>query len=314
MAWKGPKEFRSTKEYKSVTLFNQALKIRVQNDPEEALRMREPVLGEGPIEVLERELDSKQEPANGKGTAEKRVQSFPRPAWNPDIGENLFLNDSPESIASERFRSLRTRLLRMRESRPLQTILIVSANAGEGKSVIAANLSQVMAAHASERVLLIDGDLRLPRLHDLLGAPASPGLHECLSGEAKYATSIQQSPMDGFYFLPAGDCENRSAGLLGGSAFGELLIQLRREFGWIVIDSPAALRVSDAAVLAEYCDGIVVVARSGVAKQQDLKLVCEQFEESKILGVVLNGKPLEKKDTYAYGESSKGRRTRDYAR
>lgn len=297
--------------YKSVTVLNQVLNTAVENEPEEMPTMRARMGAERPIEHLETVVEPKEEAplASVKSTDEKQLALFNRPAWKPQSGENLFLAGSPESIASERFRSLRIRLLRMREHRPLQIILIVSAGAGEGKSLVSANLAQVLAAHGSDRVLLIDGDLRRPRLHEILGAPASPGLYQCLSGDAKYATSIQQSPMENFlFFLPAGECEDRAAGQLGGSAFEDLLGQLRRGFDWVVIDSPAALPVSDAAVLAEYCDGVVVVVRSGVAHQKDLKQVCDQFESSKLLGVVLNGKPLDKQDTYAYSESGKGKR------
>jgi capsular exopolysaccharide synthesis family protein len=227
---------------------------------------------------------------------------FPRPSWTPDHAENLFFNSSPDRLGLEQFRASRTRLLRVRENLSLQTVLVASARPSDGKTFIAANLAQVLAAHTEDRVLLIDGDVRRPRLHVTFGAPCSPGLQECLSGEVDFLECIQQSPMEGLFFLPAGNCSRRSAELLAGSAFPDLLARLRRGFEWIVIDSPAALWMSDAAVLSEHCHGVLLVVRSGCTESGDLKQLCEQFDQRKILGVMLTGKPIEKRQAYVYDD------------
>lgn len=286
---------------------NQALQKAAESHTQEGHPMRERMLGERRIEVLETALEPNETRyvTRAIGIGEEAFPAFPSPRWHPTGPDNLFLTHSPDTIALERFRSLRTRMLRMRENRPLKTVLVVSAQPGEGKTLIAANLAQVMAAHTSERVLLIDGDLRCPRLHELLGAPARPGLQDCLRSDAGFIECIQQSPMSGLFFMPAGDCANRSAALLGGSTFAEMIVHLRRGFEWIVIDSPAALAVSDAAVMAEHCDGVLMVVRAGSAEPEDLKQVSDQFEPSKLLGVVLNGKTLDKQESRAYGKAGK---------
>src|SRR5271169_1779016 len=107
-----------------------------------------------------------------------------RTVWNPDPNAVVFENADPFFPGAEQFRTLRSRLYRIRESQPLQTILISSAIPAEGKTLVATNLAHAMVRQRGCRVLLIDADLRSPRIHTLLGAPATPGLADYLQGTA----------------------------------------------------------------------------------------------------------------------------------
>ncbi|HEV2716720.1 MAG TPA: hypothetical protein VGU64_15770, partial [Terriglobales bacterium] len=114
--------------------------------------------------------------------------------WSPDSKTMLFFNSDEQGYGMEEFRTLRSRLYQMREKQSLKKILVTSSLPKEGKSFVAANLAQVMVRQQGRRALLIDGDLRGPRLHQVLGTASSPGLSEYLLGEADEFGAIQRGP------------------------------------------------------------------------------------------------------------------------
>jgi capsular exopolysaccharide synthesis family protein len=214
-----------------------------------------------------------------------------RPAWKPNRERMLFLDHGEHSgPVAEEFRTLRARLYRMREKRPLRSILVTSPLPGDGKSFLAGNLSQILARQHGRPTLLIDGDLRWSRLHQYLGAPWAPGLTELLQGAADEYSTIQHSPMENLFFLPGGKPPHDPAELIGdGSKMKALLERLAQVFEWIIVDSPPVVPVSDAAVLAQACDGILLVVRSAQTPYEAAQRAREEMKERPLLGVVLNG-------------------------
>jgi capsular exopolysaccharide synthesis family protein len=193
----------------------------------------------------------------------------------------------------EEFRTLRSRLYQLREKQPLRKLLITSSVHKEGRSFIAANLAQVMTRQPGCRALLIDADLRNPYLHSALGTFQSPGLAEYLLGEAEESGIIQRGQMENLFFIPSGRPVSGQTEMLSNGRIKVLLDRLEPLFDWIVIDSPAAMPVSDSGVIAGFCDGVLMVVRSNATPFDLVRKTLQKFQVERLAGVVLNGIPVE---------------------
>jgi protein-tyrosine kinase len=208
--------------------------------------------------------------------------------WSPDKKAMLFFN--PETVAgTEQFRTLRSKLQQMREKQPLKKVLVTSALPKEGKSFVAANLAQVMVQQHGRRALLIDADLRGARLHLALGTSATPGLSEYLQGEAEELAIVQRGPMENLFFIPSGRISPNPAELIANHRLKFLLSRMEPIFDWIIIDSPPVAPVSDASLMANCCDGVLMVVRSNSTPSDVARKARAEFENRNLLGVVLNG-------------------------
>jgi len=176
----------------------------------------------------------------------------------------------------------------MRKRQPLQKLLITSAVPQEGKTFVSANLAQTFAKQHDSRVLLIDGDLRVSALHKALGVPLAPGLSEYLSGAAELDSVLRRGSPDNFFFITGGERPANPTELLGNGRFELLMNRLAPAFDWIVLDSPPAVPVSDARLLAQFCDGVLMLVRAGVTPFDLAQKACQEFPKGQILGVVLN--------------------------
>src|SRR5207249_12189855 len=209
--------------------------------------------------------------------------------WSPDSKTMLFFNSEDEQgYGMEEFRTLRSRLYQMREKQSLKKVLVTSSLPKEGKSFVAANLAQVMVRQQGRRALLIDGDLRGPRLHQVLGTASSPGLSEYLLGEVDEFGAIQRGPMDNLFFIPSGRTVSSPAELVANGRLKFLLTRVEPLFDWIIIDSPPAVPVSDASLLANFCDGVLIVVRSNTTPSDIARKARQEFEDKHLVGVVLN--------------------------
>jgi protein-tyrosine kinase len=213
----------------------------------------------------------------------------PQMAWKPDMETMLFMNGDDSVRGTEEFRTLRSRLYQLREKMTLKTLLVTSALPKEGKSFTAANLAQVIVRQHGRRVLLIDADLRGPRLHQVLGTPRGPGLSEYLQGKTDEFSIMQQGPMENFFFIPSGDGIEDPAELVGNGRLKMLVQRVGSLFDWIIIDSPPAIPVSDASLLAGACDGVLMVVRSNATPADAARKARMEFPEQALVGVVLNG-------------------------
>ncbi len=213
----------------------------------------------------------------------------PQLEWKPDLSTMLFMNGNDTAKGTEEYRTLRSRLYHLRERAPLKTLLVTSALPKEGKSFTASNLAQVLARQHGRRVLLIDADLRGPRLHLMLGTFASPGLSNYLQGENDEFSIIQRGSLENLFFIPSGTGIEQPAELVGNGRMKALVQRLEPLFDWIIIDSPPAIPVSDASVLANACDGVILVVRSNATPSDVARRARQEFPEQALVGVVLNG-------------------------
>jgi protein-tyrosine kinase len=209
--------------------------------------------------------------------------------WTPDSKAMLFFNQDDHAAGMEEFRTLRSRLYQIREKQSLSKMLVTSALPKEGKSFISANLAQVIVRQQGRRALLIDADIRNPQLHNLLGAEPGPGLTDYLQSETDEFSIIQRGPMENLFYIPAGAARGDSAELIANGRLKVLLSRLEVMFDWIILDSPPAALVSDASLLANYCDGILLVVRSNNTPADAARRARREFSDRPLVGVVLNG-------------------------
>jgi capsular exopolysaccharide synthesis family protein len=213
----------------------------------------------------------------------------PQLEWKPDATTMLFLNGDDGARGTEEFRTLRSRLYHLREKMPLKKLLVTSALPKEGKSFTSSNLAQVMVRQHGRRALLIDADLRAPRLHTMLGTTSDPGLSDYLLGKNDEFSIMQRGPLENLFFIPSGTGAADPAELVGNGRLKLLLQRVEPLFDWIIIDSPPAIPVSDASVLAKVCDGVLMVVRSNSTPSDLARKACQEFPDQALVGVVLNG-------------------------
>ncbi len=227
-----------------------------------------------------------------------------RSSWKPDACSIVLEEALDSTISHEEFRRLRSYLYDVRRKQPLRRLLISSALSGEGKTFVSANLAQTMARRPNESVLVVDGDLRLSRLHRPLGAAAGPGLSEYLEGDADIFSVIQRGPMDNLFFVAGGTPKTNPADLISNGRLEVFLQRLAPAFDWIVLDSPPALLVTDASLLAALCDGILLVIRAGMTSVDMARKALLMFRNKPLLGTVLNGSQPRTPYKDYYGRSS----------
>jgi len=238
-------------------------------------------------------------------TYESVLAGCPVANWNPDFRTMLFFQNDENRVGAEEFRTLRSRLYQIREKLPLTKIMVTSALPKEGKSFVAANLAQVMVRQHGRRALIIDADLRNPGMHRHLGAKPSPGISDYLMGQADELAILQRGPMDGLFFIPAGQTTTEAPELLANGRLKLLLQRLEPLFDWVVIDTPPVVPVADSTLVANFCDGVLMVVRSNVTRSDLARRAREEFQDKLLLGVILNGAAAEHSRSayYYYGEA-----------
>jgi polysaccharide biosynthesis transport protein len=209
---------------------------------------------------------------------------------------------SPQSMGAEAFRALRTSILLSSADIPPQVLLVTSPGKGEGKSLTAANLATVLA-QAGNRVLLMDCDLRRPKVHQMFGFAREPGLSGMLVGKKleplEYVHKIPDTNLD---IICCGSIPPNPSELLGSKRMHTLLETLRQEYDRIIIDSPPLLVATDAAVLTPIVDGTVLVLKAGDTTRQAARRAVRLMADlnAKVTGAVLNKIMIGKNGYYYY--------------
>ena len=202
---------------------------------------------------------------------------------------------------AEAYRILRTNIEFNRKSADANSITIVSGGAGEGKSTTLVNLAYI-CAQGGYNTLMIDGDLRRPKLHTFFDINNSVGLTNYLTTELMLEDVILQTPVDNLYFMPSGILPADAAGILNSRRMSELIADVKNRFDLVLIDSPPILGVSDAAVLASEVDLTMVVIQHRKLPRSMLLRVkqCVENVGGNLLGVVLNNVDVRSDSQYQY--------------
>jgi polysaccharide biosynthesis transport protein len=223
------------------------------------------------------------------------------PALNPKTwkGREPLLHAGVPPNFAEAFRALRTNVLFSAANGGSRSLVVTSTGPGEGKTMVAANLA-ISLAQTGQRVVLIDADMRRPRVHEMFRQQQEPGLSNLLVGHAAASTTIRKSGVPGLWLLTAGHIPPNPAELLGSTRFQEFIELLSQHFDSIIIDSPPIMAVTDAAIAATAATGLVFVVGAEMTSRQAARAAIEQLENGKpiFLGAVLNRVELERESYY----------------
>ena len=199
----------------------------------------------------------------------------------------VVLSDS-ESAVTEQYRSLRARIQSIRRTRPLRTIVVTSALAGEGKTTTAVNLALSFGLDPERETCLVDADLRTPAVHRAFAELPPAGLAELLEGEAKLEEVLVRVPDTRLWVLPVRSLPAHPAELLSSRRMVRLLEELSERFETVLIDSPPVLGLPDSTTLVDLADATLLVIARGIASRSDLEAALERIDAGKVLGSVFN--------------------------
>jgi len=205
-------------------------------------------------------------------------------------GQKLVTFYDPDSVASEQFRKLRTQLLRLHLPQPPRTILVTSAKAGEGKTLISANLAAGIAHEFHAYALLVDSDLRSPSLGNWFGISNGYGLSDYLVGRKEIPELLIKTEIERLRILLGGTLQDNATELIGSARMEALIKELKSRYSdrYIIFDSTPLLATSEPEILSKLVDGILIVVRAGETPRETVKQAISSLEKEKILGVVLN--------------------------
>jgi capsular exopolysaccharide synthesis family protein len=196
----------------------------------------------------------------------------------------------PDSYVAEQFRALRGRIDALETpERRIRTLAMTSALPGEGKTTASINLALVTALSLGRRVLLIDCDLRRPRVHSALGLRPKAGLAEVLNGDVTFEEAVVRAEGADLDVLSVRDRPVNPSELLGSPSMRDLIAAVAKRYDRVIFDTPAALGLPDAKAVGDQCDGLVMVVRADKTRQEDVQSVIEILGRNRIIGVVLNG-------------------------
>lgn len=216
--------------------------------------------------------------------------------WSGFSNENVFADPALGAAGAEQFRTLRSRLYQFRSGQALRSVLITSSVPAEGKTFVTSNLAQAIIRQPDRRVLIIDADLRRPRLHQMFGAPSGPGLSDYLNGTAEEMAVIQKGQEENLYFISGGTEVSNPSELLLNGRLKMLIDRVTPAFEWVILDSPPCLPVADASVLADVCDGVLLVVRAASTPTATARRACQELQSKRVIGVVLNA--VEQRSAY----------------
>ncbi|MCC7538091.1 MAG: polysaccharide biosynthesis tyrosine autokinase [Deltaproteobacteria bacterium] len=232
--------------------------------------------------------------------ASKGKKKKPEPAPTGPRSD-LIVHTHPASAAAECIRAVRTNLLFMAADRPLRTVLVASANPREGKTTVAISIA-IALGQTGNRVLLVDTDMRRPRVHRAFGMSNSRGLSNALIGDLELDELIQQSDVPGLDVLPCGPTPPNPAELLHAGRFAEVVRELTSRYDRVVFDSPPLAAVTDGAVLSSLLDTVVLVVRAGSTTHDVAAQAIRQLRDvrARVAGAVLNDVNLDDRAGYYY--------------
>lgn len=214
---------------------------------------------------------------------------------------SLIAHMKPKSPIAEQYRTIRTNIQFSSPDNDLRAIVVTSTGAGEGKSTTAANLAVVLAQQG-KKVLIVDADLRKPTTHYTFGKTNIVGLTNLLTKQSDLANVTFETDVENLYLIASGPIPPNPAELLASSGMTGLIDDIVSQYDIVIFDTPPVLAVTDAQILANKCDGVVLVVASGKTEKDSAIKAKELLisAKAKLLGVVLNRKEMKQNDYYYY--------------
>jgi len=241
----------------------------------------------------------------------ERITKWPFLASVPEIEEggtlkemekDVFVDIKPKDPISEIYRSIRTRMLFTAvDGKPIKTVMITSPGPQEGKTTTLCNLG-IAIAQNRQRVLLVDADMRRPRLHETFGAKNDKGLSSFISGQVSFDDVAQKTKIENLSIVSGGVVPPNPSELLASQKMKEFVAKAGEKFDFIMIDTPPIGMLTDAVIVAGMTDGIIMVIENGKTSKRILARVNQLLEHAKvkIIGMVFNKAPMDNSSHYYY--------------
>lgn len=207
-----------------------------------------------------------------------------------DIDPRIVTYYDPKALITEQYKTLRTNIMASNKKTPPKVIVVTSAVHSEGKSITTLNLAMSIAQMTHKhKVLLIDGDMRRGRVHKYLGTEWKEGLSEYLEGGATLEDVIFKLDIDNLSIIPCGQVPDQPAELLESSAMANFLKDMRKEFDFIIIDSPPIISVTDSGIIGSQADGVLMVIQAGRTQRGIVTRAMELLHQchARVIGHVL---------------------------
>ena len=221
---------------------------------------------------------------------------------NMNIGKDkLVVYHQPKNPVSEVYRTIRTNIQFSAVEKEIRTLTVTSATEGEGKTTTIANLA-ITLAQQENKVLIIDADLRRPKVHKVFDVENDQGLTEILVNKVDAKSLIKETFVENLSVLPTGVLPPNPAELLGSKGLVKLIEEFKETYDYILIDVPPVNLVADGLLIANLMDGVLLVCSSGVVPVEEAKRAKELLVQAKarVLGVILNNVPMETTNYYYY--------------
>lgn len=259
---------------------------RIEQALEKAIKIRESAAV--PISGLDSHRESAKKPS-------------PLPAFhikesiiNPIlVDRHIVCITDPYSPASEQYRKLRARILARTKQDFQNTIMVTSADVGEGKSITSVNFAVALAREIDHTVLLVDADMRKPSIHKYLGIKTDRGLSDYLSGQVELSDVLINTGLGRLVLLPAGNACSNPAELLSSNRMKELVKEMKHRYAdrYIVIDTPPVLVSADAISMSNHVDGVIFVVQAAKTSEKTVKKAINLLKGAIMLGIVYNNVP-----------------------
>jgi exopolysaccharide/PEP-CTERM locus tyrosine autokinase len=259
---------------------------RIEQALEKAIKIRESAAV--PISGLDSHRESAKKPS-------------PLPAFhikesiiNPIlVDRHIVCITDPYSPASEQYRKLRARILARTKQDFQNTIMVTSADVGEGKSITSINFAVALAREIDHTVLLVDADMRKPSIHKYLGIKTDRGLSDYLSGQVELSDVLINTGLGRLVLLPAGNACSNPAELLSSNRMKELVKEMKHRYAdrYIVIDTPPVLVSADAISISNNVDGVIFVVQAAKTSEKTVKKAINLLKGAIMLGIVYNNVP-----------------------
>ena len=216
------------------------------------------------------------------------------------LARKLITVQDPKAIVSEQFKTIRTNINFSMPDKDISTLLITSSTPGEGKSTNSANIA-VVFAQSGKKVLLIDSDMRKPTAHHTFAVKNAIGLSDLLTRQHTLEEVLQKTTIERLDLITSGPIPPNPAELLASKTMDQLIDVFKDKYDLVIFDAPPVLSVTDAQILSNKCEGVILVVNTGKTEKDNVLKAKNMLESSKanMLGVIMNNFKLEK-DHYYY--------------